>query len=65
MTRTLSLISSFAAVSLAVAAAMLSVPGRAESFYPGVQDFLANRVVPAMSAISSGIAKQPEEMAPP
>ena len=65
MTRTLSLISSLAALSLAAAAAMLSVPGRAESFYPSVQDFLANRVVPAMNAISSSIAEQSEEMAPP
>ena len=65
MTRTLSLISNLAVVSLAVAALMLSLPGRAESFYPDVQDFLANRVVPAMNAISSSIAEQPEEMAPP
>ena len=65
MTRTLSLITSLAALSLAATAAMLSVPGRAESFYPDVQDFLANRVVPAMSVISDSIAEQSEEMAPP
>ena len=65
MTRTLSLISSLAVVSLAVAAVMLSVPDRADSFYPDVQDFLATRVVPAMNAISSSIAAQPEEMPPP
>jgi len=64
MTRTLSLISGLAALSLVTTAAMLSIPGRAESFYPDVQDFLANRAVPAMSAISDSIAEQSEEIAP-
>jgi len=65
MTRTLSLISSVTALGLAVAATLFSVPGRAGGHYSEVQAFLANRVVPAMSAISSSIAAQSEEMAPP
>jgi len=65
MTRTLSLISSLAALSLVAAAAMLSVPGRADSFYPNVQDFLTNRVAPAMNTISSSIAEQSAEIVAP
>jgi len=65
MTKTFGLISSLAALSLAVAAAMLSVPGRSERVYPGVHAFLANRVVPAMNTVSGSIAEQSQEMAPP
>ena len=58
MSRTLSLISSVTAVSLAAAAALLSAPSQAGSSYPDIQAFIANRLVPSMNAICSGIAEQ-------
>jgi len=50
MSRTLNLISSVTAVSLAVAAS--------GSSYPDIQAFLANRLVLSMNAICSSIAEQ-------
>lgn len=55
----------FAALILAAAAALLSVPGRASSLYPDVQWFLTSGVVPAIGAISSSIAEYPAAMIPP
>ena len=54
----------FAALILAAAAALLSVPGRAGSLYPDVQWFLTS-VVPAIGAISTSIAEHPAAMIPP
>lgn len=54
------------ATAIAVAAALLlSISGRTGRVYPDIHEFLANRVVPAMNAISSSIAEQPADMAPP
>ena len=50
MSRTLNLISSVTAVSLAAAAS--------GSSYPDIQAFLANRLVLSMNAICSSIAEQ-------
>jgi hypothetical protein len=50
------------ALTLAAAAALLSIPGRTG---PDIQWLRASSVVPAIEAISGGIAEHPAEMIPP
>jgi len=62
MTRTLGLVPGATALSLAAAAALLTVPDQAGSFYTDTHEFFANRLVPAMNEICTHIAEQTLEM---
>jgi hypothetical protein len=64
MTRTQTMVSSATALMLASVIALLAVPGRTGGLYAEIQR-LANRVAPAMDAISGSIAEHPAEMIPP
>jgi len=64
MTRTFGLVSSVTALILAMAAALLSVPGRTANLYSGIQ-LLASSADPAITALSDSIAEHPAAMMPP
>jgi hypothetical protein len=54
------------AAAVAIAAALsLSISARTASPYPSFQQFLANRIDPAVNAICSSIAEHSEEMVSP
>ncbi len=54
------------AFAIAVAAALLlSICTRTGNLHPGLQQFLSNRIDPAVNAISSSVAEHSQEMAPP